>query len=186
MDYIIEIKRSRRRSIGFEIKSSGVLTVRAPYRITEQEIMQRVQAHRQWIEKHMLIVQNRERLAAQLPDFSEEDIRQMAEEALEKIPQKVEQYARQIGVTYGRITIRNQKTRWGSCSVEGNLNFNCLLMQVPEQVMDYVIVHELCHRKEMNHSKRFWQLVEQVMPDYTEHKKWLKEHGQALICRMRQ
>ncbi len=184
MDYIIKIKRSRRKTIGFEIKSSGVLTVRAPYRVTEEEIQRRVQAHRRWIEKHMLIVQDRERLAAEQPRFSEEDIRQMAEEALEKIPPRVERYAAEIGVTYGRITIRNQKTRWGSCSSSGNLNFNCLLMQVPEAVMDYVLVHELCHRREMNHSRQFWKLVEQIMPDYRIQERWLKEQGQTLIRRM--
>jgi len=87
-------------------------------------------------------------------------------------------------VTYGRITIRNQKTRWGSCSSKGNLNFNCLLMLAPPEVLDYVVVHELCHRMEMNHSKRFWSLVETVLPDYREQEKWLKGEGAVLLRRM--
>ena len=87
-----------------------------------------------------------------------------------------------MGVTYGKITIRHQKTRWGSCSGTGNLNFNCLLMLVPEQVLDYVVVHELCHRKEMNHSPRFWKEVEAIFPEYREARKWLKDHGGSLIC----
>ena len=74
-----------------------------------------------------------------------------------------------------------QKSRWGSCSAKGNLNFNCLLMRAPEEILDYVIVHELCHRKEMNHSDRFWAEVEKVMPSYKERRKWLKDHGNELM-----
>ena len=90
-----------------------------------------------------------------------------------------------MGVTYGRITIRNQVSRWGSCSSVGNLNFNCLLMLAPPEVRDYVVVHELCHRKEMNHSPAFWAEVEKMIPDYKAHKKWLKDNGTALISRLR-
>ena len=103
---------------------------------------------------------------------------------MEYIPQRVAHYAAKLGVTYGRITIRNQKTRWGSCSSKGNLNFNCLLMLTPPEVIDYVIVHELCHRKEMNHSARFWTLVASILPDYTEQKRWLREHGGVIIGRL--
>ena len=80
-------------------------------------------------------------------------------------------------VTYGRITIRDQKTRWGSCSSRGNLNFNWRLLLMPERVMDYVIVHELAHRREMNHSAAFWQIIETYLPDYRERRQWLKENG---------
>ena len=93
-------------------------------------------------------------------------------------------YAPRIGVSYGRITIRSQRTRWGSCSAQGNLNFNCLLSLCPEEVRDYVVIHELCHRKEMNHSPKFWAEVEKVMPDYARHRKWLKENGGSLIARL--
>ncbi len=100
------------------------------------------------------------------------------------IPDKVRFYAEKIGVDYGRVTIRNQKTRWGSCSAKGNLNFNCLLMLAPEDVLDYVVIHELCHRKEMNHSPRFWSEVAKIMPDYKNSKIWLKENGNDIIRRM--
>ena len=87
-------------------------------------------------------------------------------------------------MTYGRITIRNQRSRWGSCSSQGNLNFNCLLMLSPPEVIDYVVAHELCHRKEMNHSPKFWAEVERVMPDYKQRQKWLKDNGTAIMTRI--
>ena len=96
-------------------------------------------------------------------------------------PERVSYYAREIGVDYGRITIRQQKTRWGSCTSEGNLNFNWLLMLAPPEILDYVVVHELCHRKEMNHSAAFWREVEHILPDYRERKKWLKDNGWYLM-----
>ena len=89
-----------------------------------------------------------------------------------------------VGVTYGRITIRNQRSRWGSCSGKGNLNFNCLLMLTPSHVIDYVVVHELCHRLEMNHSPAFLAQVERVLPDYRKSREWLKEHEKELIGRL--
>ena len=85
-----------------------------------------------------------------------------------------------LGVTYGKISIRDQKTRWGSCSSEGNLSFNWRLILAPPDVLDYVVIHELCHRKEMNHSKEFWALVESLMPEYKERRKWLRENGNNL------
>ena len=100
------------------------------------------------------------------------------------VPGRVAHFASLVGVNYGRITIRNQRTHWGSCSSKGNLNFNCLLMLAPAEVLDYVVVHELCHRKEMNHSARFWTEVEKVIPDYKVHEKWLKTEGSRLMRRM--
>lgn len=84
------------------------------------------------------------------------------------------------GVSYRNITIREQKTRWGSCSSEKNLNFNWKLILAPPEVLDYVVVHELCHLKEMNHSKAFWDEVGKVMPEYETYKLWLKENGWKL------
>ena len=109
--------------------------------------------------------------------FTREEIQELADKAIAVIPQKVKYYAEIIGVSYGRITIRNQKTRWGSCSSKGNLNFNCLLMLFPDEVIDSVVVHELCHRKHMNHSKAFYAEVERFFPQYQNCRKWLKENG---------
>ena len=129
-------------------------------------------------------IEERQRTLTPVEGLTMKDIRKLADQASVVIPKRVEYFAEKIPVTYGRITIRNQKTRWGSCSSKGNLNFNCLLMLAPPEVLDYVVVHELCHRKEMNHSERFWREVENILPDYRERKKWLKENGGRLIARM--
>lgn len=86
-----------------------------------------------------------------------------------------------MGVTYNRITIRHQKIRWGSCTKTGNLNFNCLIMKMPDQVRDYVIIHELAHRKELNHSSKYWAIVAEYCPWYKQAKQWLKDNGQELM-----
>ena len=169
--------RSDRRSIGIQITQEGVV-VRAPRRMTNAEIDRFVQSKRGWIETHLA------KMPPAQPKFSNEEIHRLADEALKRIPERVRHFAPLVGVTYGGITIRNQHTRWGSCSSKGNLNFNCLLMLTPDHVIDYVVVHELCHRLEMNHSARFWAQVERVLPDYRESLQWLKEHGQELIGRL--
>lgn len=168
-----EIIRSSRKTLALEITREGVLKVRAPYRISEEEIRRFVKIKEPWIFKHLKRI---EEIKAEQPEpLSAEEIEKLAQKALQVLPEKVEHYARIIGVTYGRITIRNQKTRWGSCSSKGNLNFNCQLMRLPEELQDYVVVHELCHRKEMNHSSDFWKEVEYIMPDYQERRRRLKQ-----------
>lgn len=184
MNYTIQIIKSKRKSIGFEIKEAGKLIVRAPFSVGRDQIFREVERNQDWIDRHMLIVWEREKEREKLPKFTKEEVGEMAKEALAVIPPKVKEYAAVLGVSYGRITIRNQKSRWGSCSSKGNLNFNCLLVKAPEDILDYVIVHELCHRMEMNHSGRFWKLVEGVLPDYRERRKWLKEQGSVLIGRL--
>ena len=87
---------------------------------------------------------------------------------------------KRYGFSYRRVTIKEQKSRWGSCSRQGNLNFNWRLLLAPLPVLDYVVVHELCHLQELNHSPRFWQLVALACPDYAAHRAWLREHGREL------
>ena len=129
-------------------------------------------------------VEERRKELKTIEKLSMTEIHKLADLALKVISVKVKHYAGLINVQYGRITIRNQKTRWGSCSSKGNLNFDCLLMLAPDEVVDYVVIHELCHLIEMNHSKAFWKQVELMMPDYKKHRKWLKDHGNEIMERM--
>ena len=100
--------------------------------------------------------------------------------ALVRIRQRLDYYIPRIGRRPGRIAIRDQKSRWGSCSSKGNLNFNWKLIMAPPQALDYVVIHELCHLWEFNHSPRFWDRVRSFMPDYEIWKKWLKVHSSNL------
>ena len=137
-----------------------------------------------WINKHLSRMEEKNEARRLLPSLTPDDIQKLTRRACTDIPARIRHFLPIVGVTVGRVTIRNQRTRWGSCSAKGNLNFNCLLMLCPENVRDYVVVHELCHRLEMNHSPRFWADVEAVLPDYREPKRWLREHGGDLIARM--
>ena len=154
--------------------------MRAPLRTPQYRIMEFLKGKEHWIDLHLeKMRQRQESNADQMSrtSLSEEEIKQLTELAKQVIPQRVAFFVRQMDVTYGRITIRNQKTRWGSCSQAGNLNFNCRLMTMPPEVLDYVVVHELCHRKQMNHSRTFWEEVEKVLPDYRVTRQWLKQNG---------
>ena len=185
MRYAVRVIRSGRKTLAMQVTDSEHLLVRAPWHVPQREIDLFLQQHADWIALHLQKAALREQEKKACVPFSPEEIRAMADRALEILPRKCASWAEKLGVTYRRVTIRNQKTRWGSCSREGNLNFNCLLMRCPENVQDYVVVHELCHRKEMNHSARFWQLVAQALPDYTASRGWLRTEGQKLIDRMK-
>ena len=100
--------------------------------------------------------------------------------ARQQFESRVAYFHRITGGNYTSITVRDQKTRWGSCSSRGTLSFNYRLIFAPPVILDYVVVHELCHLTHMNHSKSFWNMVASVMPEYKECRKWLREHGQDL------
>lgn len=179
------IKRSARKSLSLEIMPDGSLLARAPQRMPEREIWAFIREKEDWIRVHR--EQRMERAADAAADpLSPDQIKELADVALRVLPERCRYFAGIMGVSYGRITIRNQKTRWGSCSSKGNLNFNCLLMLAPPEIRDYVVVHELAHRKEMNHSPCFWKEVEKVLPDYRQRLLWLKKNGPELIARMQE
>ena len=174
--------RSKRKTISLELRPDGLL-VRAPRFATKWQIDRFVKDHELWIEKHREKLEERQRALKDVDRLSDEDLKELTKKAKEVIPERVAHYAPLVGVTYGRITIRNQKTRWGSCSAKGNLNFNCLLMLTPPEVIDSVVVHELCHRLQMNHSDRFYREVRRVYPEYDKWNRWLKKNGRAILDR---
>ena len=168
----VQIIRSSRRSMGLQVKADGTVCARVPMQVMDYAVQEFIEGHADWIFKKRKLVLSRDNRPdiVYLPEVTEESDRERIQTFIEE---KVSYYASVMGVSYGRITMRNQKTRWGSCSSEGNLNFNCRLLFVPDRIVDYVVIHELAHRKFMNHSKAFWKEVEKYMPDYKEQRKML-------------
>ena len=179
MNVPYQIIKSDRKTIAIQIKSDGQVVVRCPKRMRIEEARRFVESKADWIEKHLA-----NRQAQNVAKYTPQEIEQLREQARKLVAERVKHFAPIVGVTYGQIAIRTQHTRWGSCSSKGNLNFNCLLALVPPEVLDYVVVHELCHRKELNHSARFWNEVERILPDYKTKRSWLKERGSGLIARL--
>ena len=169
--------RSGRKTVAIQLNQDLTVTVRAPWRASKSEIERILQEKKPWIEKHLDQMRRRKEHydASGTDKLTDEEIQELANKALKYIPERVAYFSKIIGVTYGRITIRNQKTRWGSCSSEKNLNFNWKLILLAPELLDYVVVHELAHRREMNHSKNFWKIVEAELPDYRERRRRLKE-----------
>ena len=179
MNVPYQIIKSDRKTIAIQIKPDGQVVVRCPKRMRIEEARRFAESKADWIEKHLA-----KRPPQNVAKYTPKEIEQLREQARKLVIERVRYYAPIIGVTYGQIAIRTQHTRWGSCSSKGNLNFNCLLALVPAEVLDYVVVHELCHRKENNHSNRFWSEVKRILPKFKIQRKWLKENGKNLITRL--
>ena len=165
-----KIVYSSRKSISLCIKEEG-LVVRAPFGTSEARIDEIVEKHKSWIEKHL---EKQERKQAKEAALSDGDVAEMKKLAKKILPAKTAYFANIMGLNYGRITITGAKTRFGSCSSKGNIAFSYRLMMYPEEAIDYVVVHELAHLLEMNHSPSFYRIVESVLPDYKRRKKLLK------------
>ncbi len=178
------VLRSRRRTLGLEITPRGEVLVRVPLRTSDVQVRDFLLSRRSWIETHLAKVRARMAEAETMPRLTEEEREELRQRAKQVLAARVARFAPLVGVSFGNITIRTQRCRWGSCSAKGNLNFNALLLLAPPEVLDYVVVHELCHRKEMNHSQRFWAEVERLIPDWKKHRAWLRRSGGALMARL--
>jgi predicted metal-dependent hydrolase len=165
----MKIIRSSRKTIALQVKN-GELIVRAPLFTFKSTIDTFVKKHMSWIEKKIEQTKN-------CPSLSEREVIELKKKAKIYITQRVQELASEYGIVYNNIRITSARTRWGSCSSKKNLSFSYRLMQVPHDVIDYVIIHELAHLKHMNHSTQFWNHVEGMMTDYKEKEKWLKKHG---------
>lgn len=175
ISFSYELRRSKRKTISVEISREAKIIVRAPLKMSVKDIENFLNSKSEWINTNFDKV--KKNLADLPPKLTADEIAQLKKKAKKEIPNRVDFYAKQMCVEYGRIALRSQKTRFGSCSTKKNLNFNLAIMLMPEEIIDYVIVHELAHLIEMNHSKRFWCEVERVLPDYKCRRDWLKVNG---------
>lgn len=182
-DAEITIIHSKRRTLSIQVKH-GEIIARAPMRMKEQDIYRFIESKKQWIEKHLSALSEKQKSLDGIRPFTDEEIKALSVKAKVIISERVKLFAPRIGVTYNRITIRCQRTRWGSCSSKGNLNFNCLLVLLPDEIIDSVVVHELCHLKHMNHSPQFYAEITNVFPDYKRCHLWLTQNGGMYLARI--
>ena len=179
-----QIVRSERKTLSVSIQPDCTITVRAPRSVSDSQIRRFLVEKQHWlITKYLEAKQKQETIpCSDLTDTQRAALtRRYIDAAKEYFPKRVAYFHQFTGGTYSRITIRDQKTRWGSCSSKGTLSFNWRLMLAPPAILDYVVVHELCHLRHMDHSPAFWQAVGEVFPDYAFARKWLRKHGQELV-----
>jgi predicted metal-dependent hydrolase len=178
VDELIEVRRSRRvRRWTLTVPWGDPPMLTVPQWMADDEIQRVVEGHREWIAAER--AKQRPRLGLDPRDVSETDARRAARELVTML---AEEEALELDVAYSRIEIRDQRTRWGSCSSRGTLSFNWRLALAPFEVLDYVVVHELCHLREANHSQRFWRLVATRRPDWADWRDWLSDFGPELLA----
>lgn len=189
----VKVLRSKRRTISAEINRKGEVVVRCPAFLPEAEIERFLYSRKEWIEAHYVKYQQRMSLdkagdpgspSAQKNEWTAKELSAIRKQAAPDLKARVEYWAKVLGVTYGIVSIRTQRTRWGSCSSQGNISLNALLVLMDEELRDYTVVHELCHRRHMDHSAAFWAEVGKVLPDYRKLRQRLKEEGALLIARL--
>lgn len=167
------LRKSRRaRRLRLAVYCDGTIVVTMPHDLRETMIEKFIKEKSDWLlSKISFFKQFQGRLVSR---YSHDDYLKYKEDAFRVVEQKVKYFSELYNFRYNKINIKNQKTRWGSCSRKGNLNFNYKFLFLPEKVQDYIVVHELCHLKEFNHSRKFWGLVEQILPNYLEVKNKLR------------
>ena len=206
MTVAYELIRSKRRTIAIVIDSEGKCRVRAPLQARLSDIEHFVQAKTGWIEQkqRQLILTDGMQLSVLdnsytlrltevgqvqvngtvllCPQFKPQQALEkwLRQQALAVLQERTAHYAELMGVVYQSVKLSSAAKRWGSCSIKGNLNFSWRLVFYPLAVLDYVVVHELSHIGNMNHSRRFWQRVASVLPDYQMRQRWLKQQAYIL------
>ena len=161
---------SKRKTVSLKVASESEVVVHAPYGLSRKIIDEIINKHSKWIEKRIAFIKNQPLKTPPTKDELEE----LKERTKAMVLPLVEAYAHKMGVKYERVSITNAKKVFGSCTSKKHLNFSFRLCLYPKEAIEYVVVHELCHLKEMNHSKKFWSEVEAVLPDYRERRKLLK------------
>ena len=168
MNQQIKIIRQNRKTLSLKVDRNGEIIVKAPRYVFQKTIDSFIEKNTSWIEKQRKSKQNSLLDPNQVTEYKRE--------ARDIIVPRVAEFAQKYGFTYNSVKITSAMTRWGSCTSKRNLNFTYRLALAPDEVRDYVIVHELCHLRQMNHSKKFWKEVASIMPDYKIQEKWLKDN----------
>ena len=175
MDY--KLIRSKRKTIELSIGEDFVPLVKAPLKMSTKDVETFVFKHEKWIEKQILA----KREQAEKFAVSAEEEAALKEKARPYLTERTEYFSKLMGLQYSGIKITSAKKRFGSCNGKNSICYSWRLMQYPVEAIDYVVVHELAHRVEMNHSPKFWKIVEEYFPDYKQARKWLKDNGNELI-----
>lgn len=176
--------RNNRKNLTIHVNNKLQVVVRVPIKTKDREIKALLERYDGWIKESLIKMKAQIDSMQGLTKLSPAEIIKLKKELMPMIKSRVEHFAEVIGVQPGKITIGAQKTLYGSCSPVGNLSFNCALAMMPPEVVDYVVIHELCHLLERNHSKVFWDIVEGYCPEYKTHKKWLKQNGGKILYRL--
>lgn len=202
----IEITRRKVKYLRLQVTASGQVKAVAPLRMSQREIDQFLQQKQAWVERKLSEIKQAQQAKPTLaenelqlhgerycmgaalcherrtvPQMLVEDKRKWSKAyAKNYLADRIEVLAKTHQFCFARLSIRDQKTRWGSCSAKGNISLNWRLVQMPKSVCDYVILHELAHTRHLNHSPAYWQVVEQVCPDYQQAKQWLRMHARDL------
>jgi predicted metal-dependent hydrolase len=174
LEYILKVSRKARR-VRITIYPDSRVIVTRPYAIPDHLVENFIQQKSQWILKKLEKFKGVSTDFLRLRKSSKKEYAKHKKDALIFVTNKVIEFNKIYGYKYSKISIKNQKTRWGSCSKKGNLNFNYRIMFLPKKLADYIIVHELCHLEQLNHSKNFWNLVARAFPEYKEVRRELNE-----------
>ena len=172
IDYTLR-KSNRTKRVSLSVSHDGSVAVTIPYSLTENVAERFLQEKANWLFSRLEFFKQFEGriiIKKTIKDYAENK-----EKALSLVKSKVVYFSKLYEFEYNRISVRNQKTRWGSCSKKRNINFNYKILFLTERLADYIIVHELCHTKELNHSKNFWNLVKEILPDYKKLRKEIKQ-----------
>ena len=170
-------RHPRARRYVIRVRPDGHVRVTVPRWGSKREAALFVEQQRGWIERQRQRIRARAQETPQQPQLSPEEVRLLKQRARRELPAQLFAQAATLGLSVARVSIRNQKSRWGSCSPSGHICLNWRLVAFPEAVREYVIIHELMHLKRLDHSRAFWKLVAGACPDYEASRRWLRTHG---------
>jgi predicted metal-dependent hydrolase len=173
------VRHPRARRYVIRVRPDGTVRVTVPRWGSRREAELFAQQQSVWIERQRRRVAARDTTAA--PAYSDEELRALKIRAKKELPEALLRLAALHGLTVSRVSVRNQRGRWGSCSRKGHICLNWRLLMMPEPVRDYVLIHELMHLRRLDHSRAFWKLVDDACPGYEEARKWLRQAGRVAL-----